>query len=276
MDYPNYYGILPASVRYAKISDRAKILFSEITALSNQWGYCNASNGYFAKLYDCSTQAISKHIGALEEAGFVRCTLKYDGKQVIERKIYPVAMAAKAEETARGYQPQVDRVSTTGLGGINPQLRGYQPQVEDNNTRDNNTSINKDIHIEAEEKKEENPDKIINASKYAKDAFLAFLEANPQYKLDVAPAKFAAAVDGHFNKLQREGQTFELQVPTDIGKMYSWVGKRMAGVRSWMNTAASFDKKATTTHQPEKFAYKAPVEAPAKRERLGPVEMPKF
>jgi len=273
MDYPNYYGILPASVRYAKIADRAKILFSEITALSNQWGYCNASNGYFAKLYDCSTQAISKHIGALEEAGFVRCTLKCDGKQVIERKIYPVAMAAKAEETARGYQPQVDRVSTTGLGGINSQLRGYQPQVEDNNTSINTKEY---IHIEAEEKKEENPDKIINASKYAKEAFLSFLQANEQYKLDVPPAKFAAAVEGHFNKLQREGHTFELQVPTDEGKFYSWFAKRMAGVRSWMNTAESFDKKATTTPQPEKVAYKAPAEAPVQRKRLGPVEMPKF
>jgi len=119
-------------------------------------------------------------------------------------------------------------------------------------------------------------DKIINASKYAKEAFLSFLQANEQYKLDVPPAKFAAAVEGHFNKLQREGQIFELKVPTDEGKFYSWVGKRMAGVRSWMNTAASFDKKATTTPQPGNVTYKAPAEAPAKRERLGPVEMPKI
>ena len=141
MEYPNYYGILPAAVRYAKIPDRAKILFSEITALANKDGYCYASNGYFAGLYDCTPQAISKMIKALEAANFVQ--LRYvtiesiNGNVFIsERRIYPVAMVAPINQELRGYQPQVE-------GGINQELRGYQPQVEDNNTRINNTSKNK-------------------------------------------------------------------------------------------------------------------------------------
>lgn len=120
MEYPNYYGILPAAVRYAKIPDRAKILFSEITALANKDGYCHASNAYFAELYDCTPQAISKMIKELDSAGFVRSVLFYEGKQVSERRIYPVAMVAP----------------------INQELRGYQPGVEGNNKSKNNTSKN--------------------------------------------------------------------------------------------------------------------------------------
>lgn len=106
MDYPNYYGIIPAVVRYAKIADRAKILFSEITALANQWGYCNASNGYFAKLYDCTPGAISQHIASLSKAGFIRCEyLNEPGPNNTllqgERRIYPLAMAATPFSTAK-------------------------------------------------------------------------------------------------------------------------------------------------------------------------------
>ena len=136
MEYPNYYGILPAAVRYAKIPDRAKILFSEITALANKDGYCHASNAYFAELYDCTPQAISKMIKELDSAGFVRSVLFYEGKQVSERRIYPVAMVAPINQELRGYQPGVE-------GGINQELRGYQPGVEGNNKSKNNTSKNK-------------------------------------------------------------------------------------------------------------------------------------
>lgn len=130
MEHPNYYGILPASVRYAKIADRAKILYTEITALANKWGYCTASNNHFAELYECTPQAISQHIQKLEAAGFISCVLIFDEKQVKERRIYPAAMLAKAEETAGGYQATLDR-------GIKPHLRGYQATLEDNNTSNN-------------------------------------------------------------------------------------------------------------------------------------------
>lgn len=43
----NYFSILTADVRYSKeINDSEKILFSEITALSNKFGFCYATNGF--------------------------------------------------------------------------------------------------------------------------------------------------------------------------------------------------------------------------------------
>ena len=56
---PSYYAILPPDVRYDKqLPQGAKLLYSEITALSNKNGYCWASNDYFAKLYSVSNSTI--------------------------------------------------------------------------------------------------------------------------------------------------------------------------------------------------------------------------
>ena len=42
---PSYYSIITADVRYDKsLKDKAKLLYSEITALANKNGYCYASN----------------------------------------------------------------------------------------------------------------------------------------------------------------------------------------------------------------------------------------
>ena len=50
---PNYYAIIPANVRYDNdLKPNEKLMFGEITALSNKNGYCTATNAYFAKLYN--------------------------------------------------------------------------------------------------------------------------------------------------------------------------------------------------------------------------------
>ena len=62
-EQPNYYAILPAFVRYDKdLPANARLLYGELTALTNKKGYCFASNNYFAPLYGVTTQEISKWI----------------------------------------------------------------------------------------------------------------------------------------------------------------------------------------------------------------------
>ena len=55
----NYYAIIPADVRYNKnLTPNAKLLYGELTALSNKEGYCWASNSYFAELYKVSNASV--------------------------------------------------------------------------------------------------------------------------------------------------------------------------------------------------------------------------
>ena len=96
MENPNYYGILPASVRYDNnLKPMKKMLYVELTALSNKNGYCNAQNSYFAKLYEVHKNTAGSWINKLEKLGYVNSKLIYakdkEGKatkQVIERRIY--------------------------------------------------------------------------------------------------------------------------------------------------------------------------------------------
>lgn len=117
MEHPNYFSVLPATVRYDKRLGKpnAKILYSEITALSTKDGYCYASNSYFAKLYDVDSTTISKWISLLVKYGYLeREEIYYQGtKQLKERRLYPL---------------------TTPLGAKTKPPLG-------SNAKDNNTSI---------------------------------------------------------------------------------------------------------------------------------------
>lgn len=89
---PGYYGILTAPVRYdKKLSPHAKILFTEVTALTNMNGYCNRSNAYFAELYDVSIESISRWFSALQKSGHVSIEFVYrEGtKEIEERRVIP-------------------------------------------------------------------------------------------------------------------------------------------------------------------------------------------
>lgn len=75
-----YYAVIPASVRYhPDLSNGAKLLYGEITALCNERGYCWASNGYFAGLYAVNAGTISRWIKELLTAGFIETTIDQAG-----------------------------------------------------------------------------------------------------------------------------------------------------------------------------------------------------
>ena len=81
---PSYYAIIPANVRYADISANAKLLYGEITALTNKEGYCWASNKYFADLYKVSSRTVSDWVKQLKAGGFISCEIT----DRVHRKIF--------------------------------------------------------------------------------------------------------------------------------------------------------------------------------------------
>jgi hypothetical protein len=87
----NYYAIIPANVRYDKdLTANAKLLYGEITALTNEKGYCWATNGYFSELYGTTQETISRWIKQLCDKGYIKKTLIYkEGtKEIQGRYLY--------------------------------------------------------------------------------------------------------------------------------------------------------------------------------------------
>lgn len=126
---PNYFAIIPANIRYSKeLTDKEKLLYGEITALTNTKGYCFATNNYFAQLYDVSKKTISRAISNLEKNKFVEIHTIYNPKtkEVVERRIY------------------IDKNVHTPM----------DKNVQDNNTSINNTSTNNNNNIDENLNKE--------------------------------------------------------------------------------------------------------------------------
>lgn len=124
---PNYYAIIPADVRYdSLLKDKAKLLYAEITALSNKTGCCYASNKYFAELYNVSPTTISLLIKDLVSNGYIESEIVYK----------------------EGTKEILNRYLRIVKGGYLRNLKeGYLRNLKDNNININNTSINKYIYM---------------------------------------------------------------------------------------------------------------------------------
>ena len=125
-DQPSYYSIITANVRYDnELTDSEKLLFSEITALSNKNGYCSSTNNYFSNLYDVAKETISRRISKLNQRGYIKLEIIKKGKAVKQRRIYPLTQTSI---------PIEDSVNSPIDNSVNTPI--------DANVKENNTSIN--------------------------------------------------------------------------------------------------------------------------------------
>ncbi|MCO4327069.1 conserved phage C-terminal domain-containing protein [Staphylococcus agnetis] len=130
-DQPSYYSIITANVRYDnRLTDSEKLLFAEITSLSNKYGYCTASNGYFAKLYNVVKETISRRISNLNKYGYLNIEIIKEGNEVKQRKMYPLTQSSI---------PIDAKINTPIDNSVNTPI---DANVKENNTSNNNTSIN--------------------------------------------------------------------------------------------------------------------------------------
>ena len=84
---PGYWSVIPAAVRYDKeLPPMARLLYAEISSLTDAAGYCFASNGYFQRLYELSERTVQNLLRALQARGYIRIEDREGGAR--KRKIY--------------------------------------------------------------------------------------------------------------------------------------------------------------------------------------------
>lgn len=137
---PNYYSIIPAHVRYDdRLRANEKLMYGEITSLSNEKGHCWASNKYFAELYKVNRKTVSTWIGNLVKYGHVNSHITYKtGTNEVDKRYLSINNSPihKNEDT-----PIHENVHTP-----------IHKKAEDNITSINITSINNKRDTSATEK----------------------------------------------------------------------------------------------------------------------------
>lgn len=151
MENPGFYAILPSPVRYdRRLSASEKVFFAEITALSDQCGYCYAGNGYFSELYDTSDRTVQRWVKHLQELGYVAVTNVRDGA-AMQRRISPLSDAGHEEAPETEADKNVGERHPVSAGDKNvaypptkmsptPRQKCRLEQYKNNNTSNNNTT----------------------------------------------------------------------------------------------------------------------------------------
>lgn len=192
MESPNYYAIIPANVRYdQRLKPSEKLLYGEITALSNKKGYCFASNGYFAKLYNVAKETVSRWISNLIKFGYIESEINYkNGSKEIEQRVLFILSIPNQKKVKPSPQKKVD-----------PPI---DKKVKDNNTSINNTRYN--ISAKQNFGTKSYIDKIIEAYKNA-----YFQKNNVEYLSLTTDKKAAGLFAKHFKTVFPDNDTQEME-----------------------------------------------------------------
>ena len=87
----NNYILIPNDIKKSKIPPGAKILYGDILYLSKTFGYCYASNNYFASEYNVHANSICNWVKCLKESKFINTKYDKDDKGRKVRKMYPTS-----------------------------------------------------------------------------------------------------------------------------------------------------------------------------------------
>ena len=136
MEKPGYYSVIPSHVRYDEdLKPMEIIMYGELTALANFYGYSYATNSYFAKLYNVHKNTVSLWINKLKEKGYIRVEIiRNENNEIEQRKIY--INTPYQQRNLEGYQQKdLEGYQQKDLDPINKNLKG-------NSTSINITSMN--------------------------------------------------------------------------------------------------------------------------------------
>jgi Helix-turn-helix domain len=81
----SFYVTITARILLNKdLTDKQKILLALISNLSNERGYCFASNEYLANCLNCSVTSVRDNLRLLEKGGYIGRVLKLNEKMEVE------------------------------------------------------------------------------------------------------------------------------------------------------------------------------------------------
>lgn len=170
----NYYAIIPANVRYnSELKANEKLLYGELTALTNEKGYCWATNGYFAELYSVSKQSVSAWISNLKDKGYINIVYVKDTANTnLEKRLIYIAnhLQENLNPPSKNLEyPHQENFNTPSRKVEVP----HQEKLKENNTINNTNNNTFNITKEHEEKnvcaceksKNENPKELTEQEK---------------------------------------------------------------------------------------------------------------
>lgn len=151
MEKPSYFAVIPASVRYDKrLKPIERLLFGEITCLTNKDGYCFASSSYFAELYGVTRVSISSYISNLAKCGYIDVE--------IENKCYrKIFLKQGLNEILQGVKENEQGVKEILQGCENSLTPTCKKTFTQNNTSINNLTNNSKEEVEEEKPQNHKP-----------------------------------------------------------------------------------------------------------------------
>jgi uncharacterized phage protein (TIGR02220 family) len=138
MEQPNYYAIIPANIRYdKKITPGAKLLYGEITALSNKKGFCWAKDQYFMNLYNVGQTTVQRWLHSLESGGYIKRSVQYkEGTKEIENRYiriraYPIPENGHTPMPKNGQENSTSIINNTRVNkNHSPVSTGQHPSID--------------------------------------------------------------------------------------------------------------------------------------------------
>ncbi len=154
---PAFDAVIPAPVRYNDaLTANAKLLYGEIRALSNRYGYCFADNSYFANLYQVTERTIARLIKQLAELQYIKTVSTRDGAgHVTGRRIYigcgfPIEeQSGESDALPNMTKMSVREARLTKLSGLNDKI--VSQSLNNNIKQEENTRARKNSEKEAQE-----------------------------------------------------------------------------------------------------------------------------
>lgn len=159
---PTYWAQISAEVRYDKsLKPMEKLMYGEITALTNLKGYCWATDGRFAELYDVSVETVNRWISKLAKKGYVRITKHRQSNGMVQRRIWIMSSyermtfkettvkPAETTDLTKKSIPELDEKINPNLTKKSIPLELDEKVIHNNIT--NNLTVNKQTTTEKED-----------------------------------------------------------------------------------------------------------------------------